>query len=83
MKRYDILPVQLEFHFEPTVESCPCCSPEGDSVRGSFRSMCGRHWREYEASFDSVSFEKDLEASLEKTEACYGGFRLPDGYFMD
>lgn len=65
MDKYATKPYQLELPFEGKFEHCPVCSPSG-SPRDVLRSMCGRHWREYEAAFDHEAFKKDMDAAMEE-----------------
>lgn len=63
--KYATLPFQLELPFEGIKSHCPVCAPSG-SPRDRLRSMCGRHWREFNSAFDSERFRVDAEKALEE-----------------
>lgn len=66
MNSYNTLPCQLELPFDGPFDHCPMCNPSGDSQKDRFRSLCSRHWREHDASFDRSRFRADMVQALEQ-----------------
>ena len=79
------VPYQLELPFGPKLDSCPECNPPADPQQGLFASMCERHWRETENSFDREAFEEAFKKSIEQGQRDAEAYRqyLPTrpGYF--
>lgn len=85
--KYATQPHQLELPFEGKLDWCPRCNPTG-TPQDVLRSMCDRHWREYNAAFDQEAFRADMKAALEEGRKAaeafrrsQSAFRPPRGYF--
>lgn len=71
MDKYETLPHQLELSLEGIKDWCPRCNPECVKDGGPpaiLRSLCGKHWRELEASFDHEAFDKSMKEILEDNQ---------------
>jgi len=66
LTEYIKLPYQLELPFDGKHMTCPVCNPSGDPKTDFFRSMCPRHYREYDAAFDSEKFQKAMDEAMEE-----------------